>query len=69
MKPMRTCDKPIILSVFIAFSIGFSAAQSPKPMPPQTRQDNIREVINGVEITDPYRWLEDQDSVETRKWN
>ena len=35
---------------------------------PATRQDNVREVIHNVEIVDPYRWLEDQDSAETRKW-
>ena len=35
---------------------------------PTTRQDNFREVIHGVEIVDPYRWLEDQTSPETRKW-
>jgi prolyl oligopeptidase len=35
---------------------------------PVTRQDNVREVIHGVEIVDPYRWLEDQDGQETRKW-
>jgi prolyl oligopeptidase len=38
------------------------------PMPPATRQDNVKEVIHGIEIVDPYRWLEEQDSEETRKW-
>lgn len=43
-----------------------SQAQGPKP--PSTRQDNIKEVIHGVEIVDPFRWLEDQDSQETKDW-
>jgi hypothetical protein len=38
------------------------------PAPPPTRQDNVKETIHGVEIVDPYRWLEDQDSAETRNW-
>jgi prolyl oligopeptidase len=38
------------------------------PAPPPTRTDNVEEVIHGVKITDPYRWLEDQDSPETRAW-
>lgn len=36
--------------------------------PPKTRTDNVKEVIHGLEITDPYRWLEDQESPETRAW-
>jgi prolyl oligopeptidase len=36
--------------------------------PPPTRTDNVREIIHGVEIVDPYRWLENQDSPETRGW-
>jgi prolyl oligopeptidase len=36
--------------------------------PPPTRQDNVREVLHGVEIIDPYRWLEEDDSPETRAW-
>jgi prolyl oligopeptidase len=38
------------------------------PSPPKTRTDNVTETINGVSITDPYRWLEDQNSPETRAW-
>lgn len=36
--------------------------------PPQTRRDNVQEVIHGITIPDPYRWLEDQKSPETRAW-
>ena len=35
---------------------------------PATRVDNVTETLHGVTITDPYRWLEDQDSPETRAW-
>ena len=43
-------------------------AQVLKPLPPSARQDNVKDVIHGVEIVDPYRWLEDQDGQETKAW-
>ena len=36
--------------------------------PPVTRVDNVSETLHGVTVSDPYRWLEDQDSPETRAW-
>ena len=36
--------------------------------PPKTKVEPVKEVIHGVTITDPYRWLEDQNSPETRAW-
>jgi prolyl oligopeptidase len=36
--------------------------------PPATRTGNVTEVIHGVRIADPYRWLEDQTSPQTRTW-
>src|SRR5882757_8370532 len=35
---------------------------------PDTRREDIRELIHGVEVVDPYRWLEDGASAETRAW-
>ena len=35
---------------------------------PATRRDDVHEVLHGVEIVDPYRWLESQGSPETRAW-
>ena len=36
--------------------------------PPPTPVEPVTEILHGVEITDPYRWLEDQNSPRTRKW-
>ncbi|HWR51991.1 MAG TPA: prolyl oligopeptidase family serine peptidase [Bryobacteraceae bacterium] len=45
----------------------FAAALAPAQAP-RTRTDNVVDTLHGVEIVDPYRWLEDQKSPETRAW-
>ena len=30
--------------------------------------DPVTETLHGATITDPYRWLEDQNSPRTRRW-
>jgi prolyl oligopeptidase len=58
-----------IVGLTLAVVLGSSsfAAQEHKA-PPKTEIDNVTETIHGVTITDPYRWLEDQNSPETRAW-
>jgi prolyl oligopeptidase len=38
------------------------------PAPPTARRDDVHETLHGVDIVDPYRWLEDQSAPETRAW-
>jgi prolyl oligopeptidase len=36
--------------------------------PPHTPVEAVTETLHGVSVTDPYRWLEDQNSPRTREW-
>ena len=36
--------------------------------PPTTRRDDVVDVLHGVEVEDPYRWLEDGASPEVASW-
>ena len=38
------------------------------PPPPATEQKPVDEQIGGHTVVDPYQWLEDQQSPETRAW-
>jgi len=35
---------------------------------PHTPVEAVTEILHGVPVTDPYRWLEDQESPRTRTW-
>lgn len=45
-----------------------SAGQVVAPSPPPTRADDITDEIHGVCVSDPYRWLEDDDDPEVQAW-
>jgi len=44
------------------------ALEAARPTPPPTVKGDVVETHFGVEVADPYRWLEDADSPETRAW-
>ena len=44
------------------------SASSPVAAPPKTTVTEVKETVQGTEIIDSYRWLEDQNSPETRAW-
>ena len=56
----------LLLSVTVLWGGGADKTKVPKA--PETKKVEVTETLHGVTITDPYRWLEDQDSPETRKW-
>ncbi|GGI26560.1 prolyl oligopeptidase family serine peptidase [Pedobacter mendelii] len=65
--------KPIILSLFVLFI--FTCKQGKKTTEkitlmtyPETKKDSITDNYFGTSIADPYRWLENDTSIETKKW-
>src|SRR5258707_15743748 len=36
--------------------------------PPHSAIEAVTEILHGVPITDPYRWLEEKESLRTREW-
>ena len=62
--------KAFLLTILVA-AIGifvFCGKKKQELAVPETRTDNVTETIHDVEIVDPYRWLENQDSSDTRAW-
>ena len=53
--------KRLLIVFFYSVLLSFS-------QPPKTRVSAVTETFGRVAITDPYRWLEDQNSPETRAW-
>jgi prolyl oligopeptidase len=54
-----------------SLAAGPASAQSPAPpakCPPPSRLDSAKDTYGTTVVADPYRWLEDQTSPETRAW-
>jgi prolyl oligopeptidase len=56
------------LAVALTAASLFAASGKPLPPLPVTEATPVTDTIHGVAITDPYRWLEDQDAPQTRAW-
>jgi prolyl oligopeptidase len=54
-----------VLSSTLALAQSASASAA---APPTARRGDVQETLQGVTVADPYRWLEDQESPETRAW-
>jgi prolyl oligopeptidase len=69
----------VLLSCALLFLFATLAANLPSkevhgahgitlPPPPPTAAKPVTDEVSGHSLIDPYRWLEDQDSPETRAW-
>ena len=63
--PIRRCIHSLLL---LAAGIVSSQADIIYPVYPATRTTNQVDVYHGVTVADPYRWLEDDNSPETKSW-
>jgi prolyl oligopeptidase len=57
-----------VLMLSLLPGVGMVDGAGPASGPPATRRDDVTDDYHGVRVSDPYRWLEDQDSPETRVW-
>ncbi len=55
----------LLFGVLVCCLVGCA---TPSSGPPATRQGDVVDTLHGTPIPDPYRWLEDQNSPETREW-
>lgn len=46
----------------------FAPLSAQNPSYPETRHDDVADEYHGVKIADPFRWLEDDNSDETKAW-
>jgi prolyl oligopeptidase len=57
----------ILISPFFGIAQNISPVNKPMNYPPTTKND-VSDTYFGTSINDPYRWLEDDRSAETKAW-
>ena len=66
MAGSRRIARIAVAALMVACAAGEPGIDVPPPPPTEVRE--VVDTLHGVEIPDPYRWLEDQEAPETRAW-
>src|SRR5689334_8522124 len=67
MKKISTHVKSLVVFA-VALGVLVPAAFAQKLIYPTTKKSDTVDTYFGVKVADPYRWLEDDNSAETRQW-
>ncbi|QQR73751.1 MAG: S9 family peptidase [Holophagales bacterium] len=67
---MRLLDSPFTLFLLAAVLLPGALAAGDHPVPPTTRKVDQKDNLHGVEVADPYRWLEQdvREAPEVASW-
>ena len=68
MRDRRVRDVSAVGAFLMLVIAALGCSGRPYPPPSETRREPVTDVLHGVEFVDDYRWLEQQDTRETRAW-